>query len=90
MRTSIRFDVGKTGMKNPSRRAAFYIAIGTIILTARARADPLQSQESVSYQTMPNDGQQCSGCKNFISGGTCKIVAGAISPRGYCVAFEPI
>jgi hypothetical protein len=88
MRTSIRLDFGKTGMKNPSRRTVFYIAVGTIILAARARADPLQSQESVSYQTMPSNGQQCSGCRNFIAGGACKIVAGTISPHGYCVAFE--
>jgi len=80
-------------MKNPSRRAAFYIAAGTILLAARARADTLQSQASVSYQTTPSDGQQCSGCRNFIPGGangTCKIVTGIISPHGYCVAFEPI
>jgi hypothetical protein len=75
-------------MKNPSRRAAFYIAAGTILLVARARADTLQSQESVNYQTTPSDGQQCSGCKNFVSSGACKIVAGTISPHGYCVAFE--
>jgi hypothetical protein len=64
-----------------------------IMLAARARADALQSQVSVSYQPSPNDGQQCNGCKNFIPGGatgTCKIVAGTISPNGYCVAFEPI
>ena len=77
-------------MKNPSRRSVFYIASGTIILAARARADALQSQASVSYQTTPSDGQQCSFCKNFIAGGACKIVAGTISPHGYCVAFEPI
>jgi hypothetical protein len=84
-------------MKNPSRRSvcknSLYIVSATMLLAARARADALQSQASVSYQTTPNDGQQCSGCKNFIPGGAlgaCKVVDGTISPSGYCVAFEPI
>jgi hypothetical protein len=61
-----------------------------------ARADALQTQESVSYQATPSDGQHCGICKNFIPGaagsptGTCKVVAGAVSPDGYCLAFEPI
>ncbi len=84
-------------MKNSSRRdlckSAFSIGIVTILLGPTSRADALQSQASVSYQNMPSDGQQCSLCKNFMAGGSagsCKIVAGVISPTGYCVAFEPI
>jgi len=51
-------------------------------------------QKSVKYQTTPNDGRQCSGCKLFIPGatpdanGTCKSVAGDITPNGWCVLFS--
>jgi len=69
------------------------IIAGAVAKTASA--DALQSQDSVSYQSTPSDGQHCSICKNFIPGaagsatGTCKVVAGAVSPNGYCLAFEP-
>jgi len=79
---------------------ASMVAASSLLLQAelsrRAKADNLASQSSVSYQPTPNDGQQCSGCKNFIPGpdatanGSCKIVTGSISPTGYCVAFEPV
>jgi hypothetical protein len=67
---------------------------GSMLLAAEAFADALATKDSVSYQTTPSDGQQCSQCKNFIPGaagadGTCKVVAGAISPTGYCLAFSP-
>ena len=51
------------------------------------------SKDSMHYQTSPNGSMQCSGCKFFIPGqdaksdGTCKIVDGAISPNGYCMAY---
>jgi hypothetical protein len=65
------------------------------ILAACAEADTLATKDSVQYQTTPNDGDQCSKCRNFIPGstaaadGTCKVVAGSISPTGYCLAFSP-
>jgi hypothetical protein len=67
---------------------------GTMVTATMARADDLQTKESVSYQTTPSDGMHCSQCKNFIPGaagadGTCKVVAGDISPNGYCLAFSP-
>jgi hypothetical protein len=87
-------------MKSLSRRTlngrALLMAVSSLVLQAevigRAKADTLASQASVSYQAMPSDGQQCSGCRNFIPGasGSCKVVAGTISPTGYCVAFEPV
>jgi hypothetical protein len=79
-------------------RQAGLLTVASVALTAAAsdiaRADALQSQDSVSYQSTPSDGQHCSICKNYIAGaagsatGTCKVVAGAVSPNGYCLAFE--
>ena len=52
-------------------------------------------QANAKYQTTPKGAQQCSKCNYFIPGakptgpGLCKVVAGAISPTGYCVLFAP-
>ncbi len=70
------------------------IFAGAAAKATEARADDLQSKDSVSYQTTPSHGMQCSQCRSFIPGaagadGTCKVVAGGISPNGYCLAFSP-
>ena len=55
----------------------------------------LVSKSSVSYQDHPSGKDMCSKCAHFVPGssptaeGTCKVVAGKISPHGYCFAFTP-
>lgn len=62
--------------------------------TTTASADAKTSQSAVKYQNTPNNGKKCSGCKFFIPGssasanGACKVVAGSISPNGWCIAYE--
>lgn len=52
------------------------------------------SKEDFHYQDHPNDGKRCAGCTAFHpppSGqafGTCNIVAGPVSPDGWCMAFS--
>lgn len=56
-------------------------------------ADAKSSKAQFKYQDHPKGDDKCSGCKFFIPGknakaaGTCKIVAGSISPNGWCLAF---
>jgi High potential iron-sulfur protein len=64
------------------------------LLTASAVADGSKaSQASMHYQTTPNGGMQCSGCKFFVaakdpkSSGSCQVVDGTISPNGYCTSY---
>lgn len=54
------------------------------------------SKQAVQYTdagTAP--GKDCDDCTQFVAGasatdaGTCKIVEGAISPHGHCIAFTP-
>jgi hypothetical protein len=40
------------------------------------------------YQNVPNGRQRCGRCVHFLPPGRCKIVAGAISPQGWCRFFE--
>lgn len=65
--------------------------------TRMARADGSKAtQAAMHYQTTPNGSAHCAACRFFIPGGdatsngTCKIVAGSISPNGYCVAFTAV
>jgi hypothetical protein len=43
----------------------------------------------VQYQPTPKDGAKCSTCVNFDPPAACKIVAGKISPEGWCIAYAP-
>jgi uncharacterized protein YjbJ (UPF0337 family) len=43
------------------------------------------SPESVQYQAQPKGEQKCSGCLHFVAeSNTCKLVAGQVSPEGWC------
>jgi High potential iron-sulfur protein len=63
-----------------------------VAAAAPAKADKV-SQAAMKYQTKPNGSKQCSNCTLFIPGktatanGTCKVVDGDISPKGYCIAY---
>ena len=66
------------------------LAGGLVATAARAQdADSKVEQSVVQYQTMPKDGAKCSGCVNFVAPNACKVVAGNISPEGWCVAYAP-
>jgi hypothetical protein len=71
-------------------RGGLTILAGTVLATTAARADDDKvDPSSVQYQTTPNNGQQCSGCVNFVAPNACKVVSGTIVPNGWCVAFAP-
>jgi hypothetical protein len=60
---------------------------------AAARAGTA-SKEDFHYQDHPNEGKHCANCVAFVAPGagqalgTCNIVAGPISPDGWCMAFS--
>ncbi len=63
---------------------------GALLASTAARADDDKVDPStVQYQKTPNNGQQCSGCVNFVAPNACKVVSGVIVPTGWCVAFAP-
>lgn len=51
------------------------------------------SKVALQYQDHPKGTSACANCANFIAGksldavGRCVIVAGDISPRGWCLAY---
>ena len=55
--------------------------------------DALSTQSAVSYQSEPQSGQQCSGCRYYIPDkngdglGACTVVEGTVDPSGYCTSY---
>ncbi len=83
-------------MKNASRRSALKAGLaimagtGLASVATRAQAQSAKADPStVAYQTKPSNGQQCSGCVQFVAPGACKIVSGTISPSGWCELYSP-
>ncbi|HUB44007.1 MAG TPA: hypothetical protein VMB73_03390 [Acetobacteraceae bacterium] len=57
---------------------------------SRAHADaPAQiSQTTALYQDHPRGGLSCVGCTFFRRPRSCRVVAGDISPNGWCRLFD--
>jgi hypothetical protein len=51
------------------------------------RAQQKATKEAMKYQDKPSGDKQCSNCLQFAPPGSCKVVEGAISPSGYCIAW---
>ncbi|MGA9274421.1 MAG: high-potential iron-sulfur protein [Candidatus Cybelea sp.] len=68
-------------------------ALAGLLLAETTTAEAKASKAQFKYQASPKNGQQCSKCSLFIPGssatanGTCKLVDGSISPKGWCTAF---
>lgn len=80
--------------RNDFLRSAILLPGLAALMTAAASAQGAKaSKDSMHYQSTPRDGKQCAGCQFFIpsqdpkADGTCKIVDGAVSPNGYCMAY---
>ena len=69
-------------------------ALAGLFAASTTAAQAKGSQAQFKYQKTPNGKKQCSNCTFFITGktatanGTCKIVDGDISPKGYCIAWS--
>lgn len=89
-----RFDPARRSLIKGAAVTASAVAAGTL-LGARQAAAAKAPKAAMMYQDKPHGSQQCSNCIHFIRGasagamGTCTVVAGAISPHGWCVAYAP-
>lgn len=68
-------------------------ALALAISGGTARAQTRFEKDAVQYQDTPKDGKSCGRCLQFIAAvapaqaASCKVVAGAIGPNGYCLGF---
>jgi hypothetical protein len=69
-------------------------ATAVVASVSAASADAKSPQNAVQYQNKPKGAAKCSGCKFFQPGkdaksnGKCSVVAGDISPNGWCVIYS--
>jgi hypothetical protein len=93
-----RFDE-KLSRRSVLKGVALVVGIAAVPAMLHTRAAAAQaakaSKEAMKYQDHPNGDKRCDTCVQFIAGktpdamGTCKVVAGEISPSGYCIAWAP-
>jgi hypothetical protein len=73
--------------------AALLSSVPLLAQVQTAEAAGTTPQSAVKYQGAPNGANHCGKCKYFIPGanatavGQCKVVAGQISPNGWCILF---
>ncbi len=65
--------------------AAAVVTAVPVTADAQQKADP----KMVQYQQKPKGDQECDKCLHFIPPDSCKLVAGKISPKGWCMLFAP-
>lgn len=76
---------------NVARRTLLAAAIGaanSLFAAAGTRAQTKASQRDARYQAVPKDGQSCAMCQLFRPPQACEVVAGDISPTGWCSFFS--
>jgi len=75
-----------------SRRTIIKVGLATlatgVVGVASAQGQKI-AQSSVMYVEVSKNGMACEQCLQFVAPGSCKVVDGKISPKGYCVAFAP-
>jgi hypothetical protein len=88
-----------TRMTNPSKtwvcRRSLLKSVPIIagaIVSTNAMGETLFAQtklthEAAKYQDSPKDGQQCSGCIQFVAPASCKVVEDPVAASGWCQLF---
>jgi hypothetical protein len=67
--------------------ARFAIGSAAIPTLLDARAKVKFSKTKAQYQDQPMEGFTCSACSEFVRPKSCKVVAGDVSPSGWCKFF---
>jgi hypothetical protein len=61
--------------------------ISTSAIAESAVAQTKITHEAAKYQDSPKDGQQCSGCVQFVAPASCKVVEDPVASSGWCQLF---
>jgi hypothetical protein len=63
------------------------ISAGLLLRMAPTQASEKMTRQQAEYQDKPNGIYSCALCTLFEKPNTCKVVAGEVSPDGWCKAF---
>jgi hypothetical protein len=65
-----------------------FVFVGPGLLgNRRAEAQAKATRQQVQYQETPKGNQDCSNCLQFIAPDSCKLVAGKVDPKGWCLLY---
>jgi hypothetical protein len=90
-----------TDKTNPATRRALIVGAATLaglpflVQPKVAHAAGTLPKANAKYQEKPSGANRCGLCNYYIPGasatavGQCKVVAGPISPTGWCTLFAP-
>ncbi len=87
-------------MKSISRKDALkaFVVLPAMAALGAALAQPAEAKGTKAqfkYRDKPNGKKMCANCSLFLPGktataaGQCKVVAGFVSPHGWCIAYGP-
>jgi len=74
-------------LRQLNRRKVLVCLIGSApfaALSFSSEAVAKVAQRAAQYQPTPKAGLSCAGCNSFVAPNQCKLVAGEISPSGWC------
>lgn len=60
------------------------IGLAGAVAAPSPAADTKVAPNLVGYQDSPKGSQECDNCQYFQAPNACRVVAGAISPKGWC------
>ena len=86
-------EISKSGTRRAVLIGAAALASAPLLIPKDAKAGII-TQANAKYQNQPKGAAHCSACNYFIAGakpganGTCKQVAGVISPNGWCQFYS--
>jgi hypothetical protein len=63
------------------------ISAGLLLRLAPTQASEKMTRQQAEYQDKPNSIYSCALCTLFEKPNACKVVAGEVSPDGWCKAF---
>jgi anaerobic selenocysteine-containing dehydrogenase len=74
-------------LRGASLAAGAGALLGAGLAATSAAADSKFSQTMAKYQPTPKGASRCDNCSQFKGPSSCNVVAGAVSPAGWCQLY---
>jgi hypothetical protein len=74
-------------LRSASLAAGAGVLLGAGLAASSAAADTKFAQKVAQYQPTPKGASRCDNCSQFQGPSACKVVAGKVSPSGWCQLY---